>query len=936
FVHQLQTASPFYNIPSARRLTGPLNVSALAQSLTEIVRRHESLRTTFSLLDEQPVQVIAEAVEFNLGVIDLSELSDSERDAELQRQANTEARRPFDLEQGPLFRARLLKLGAEEHVLLLSLHHIISDGWSLEILFRELAVLYNAFCAGQPSPLADLSVQYADYAAWQQQYLQGEVLEGELAYWKAQLEGVPAVLELPTDRPHPAVRSYEGATEKFSLPAELSQKLKELSQGEGVTLFMTLLAAFQVFLARYSGQQDIVVGTPIAGRTRAEEEVLIGLFVNTLALRVDVSGEPTFREVLARVRETCLGAYAHQEIPFEKLVQELRPERSLRHSPLFQVFFQLNAPRESLALSGLNSKPFKAQNETAKFDLTLVLNETADGLAGSLEYSTDLFDPATASRIVSNFSTILSAAVAAPDTRLNALPILTQSERRQLLQEWNHTRRDFRLDQGVDGLFEQQVERTPEAIALICEDEFVSYRELNERANRLAHYLLKHGIGPESLVGVLLERSAETVVALLAVLKAGAAYLPLDTSYPAGRLAVMLEDAKAEAVITREESLRLIPATGMNLICLDREREQIEQEGVQNPVTPGTPGNRAYTIFTSGSTGRPKGVEITRSNLENFLRGMMEWFPMDESDVFAAISTICFDISYLELFVPLLSGARLLVVSRETALDGDQLAHTLEKYGATIMEATPTSWRMLIESGWRGQKGLRALCGGEVLPNELAEALLERGCQLFNLYGPTETTIWSTGEPVKPDTRVTIGRAVANTHLYVVDAWMQPVPIGVTGELYIGGAGVARGYVGAPALTAARFVPDPWSGEAGARLYRTGDLVRWRADGRLECHGRADQQVKIRGHRIEPVEVEEVLNEHELVRASVVVPRDGGPGLDQLLVAYVVPAFAKEENLGRVLRRHLQDRLPDYLVPNVFVELAELPRTSSGKVDRRA
>src|SRR6185369_3045541 len=336
------------------------------------------------------------------------------------------------------------------------------------------------------------------------------------------------------------------------------------------------------------------------------------------------------------------------------------------------------------------------------------------------------------------------------------------------------------------------------------------------------------------------------------------------------------------------------------------------------------------------STGRPKGVEITRSNLENFLRGMMEWFPMGESDLFAAISTICFDISYLELFVPLLSGARLLVVSRETALDGDQLAHTLEKYGATIMEATPTSWRMLIESGWRGQKGLRALCGGEVLPNELAEALLERGCQLFNLYGPTETTIWSTGEPVKPDTRVTIGRAVANTHLYVVDAWMQPVPIGVTGELYIGGAGVARGYVGAPALTAARFVPDPWSGEAGTRLYRTGDLVRWRADGRLECHGRADQQVKIRGHRIEPVEVEEVLNEHELVRASVVVPRDGGPGLDQLLVAYVVPAFAKEENLGRVLRRHLQDRLPDYLVPNVFVELAELPRTSSGKVDRRA
>src|SRR6185369_4402792 len=481
FLDQLQTSSPFYNIVPAQRLTGPLNVSALAHSLTEIVRRHESLRTTFSVHEAQPVQVIAEPGEFNLPVIDLSELSDSERDAELQRQANAEARRPFDLEQGPLFRARLLKLAAEEHVLLLGMHHIISDGWSLEVLFRELAVLYNAFSAGQPAPLADLSVQYADYAAWQQQYLQGEVLERELAYWKGQLEGAPAVLELPTDRPHPAVRSYEGTSEKFSLPAELSGKLKALSHDEGVTLFMTLLAAFQVFLARYSGQQDIVVGTPIAGRTRAEEEVLIGLFVNTLALRVDLSGEPTFREVLARVRETCLGAYAHQEIPFEKLVQELRPERSLRHSPLFQVFFQLNAPRESLALSGLNSKRFKAQNETAKFDLTLVLNETADGLAGSLEYSTDLFDPATASRIIANFSTLLSAAVAAPDTRLNALPMLTQSEREQLLQEWNHARRDFPLDQGADGLFEQQVERTPEAIALISDDEFVNYRELNER-----------------------------------------------------------------------------------------------------------------------------------------------------------------------------------------------------------------------------------------------------------------------------------------------------------------------------------------------------------------------------------------------------------------------------------------------------------------------
>ena len=938
FLDQLETSSSLYNIATARRLKGRLNVSALVQSLNEIVRRHESLRTTFALLEEQPLQLISEAADFNLTVLDLSQLGESEANAEAQRHANAEARQPFDLAQGPLFRARLLKLGAEEHVLLLTLHHIISDGWSIGILFRELAVLYNAFCAEEPAPLAELTVQYADYAAWQRHYLQGEVLERELEYWKEQLQGAPAVLELPTDRPRPAAQSYAGAVEKISLPEELSEKLKELSQREGVTLFMTLLAAFQVLLSRYSGQQDVVVGTPIAGRTRAEEEALIGLFVNTLALRVDLSGGATFRQVLARVRETCLGAYAHQEIPFEKLVEELRPERSLRHSPLFQVFFQLNTPRESLTLSGVKSEPFKHQNETAKFDLTLVLNDTSDGLVGNLEYSTDLFDSSTATRIVNHLSTILSAAVAAPETPLHALPLLTQSEHQQLLQEWNQTRRDFRLDQGVHGLFEQQVERTPEAIALICEDEFVSYRELNERANRFAHYLMKHGIGPESLVGVLLERSADMVVALLAVLKAGAAYLPLDTAFPAGRLSLMLEDARAEALLTHEKWLSLAPPTGIKLISLDGEREQIEQESAQNPVTPGTPANLAYAIYTSGSTGRPKGVEITRGALENSLRGMMECFPLDERDVFAAISTLCFDIAALELFVPLLFGARVLVVRRDVSLDPRQLAHALDNFGATIMEATPTSWRMLLEAGWSGKSGLRALCGGEVLTGELTEALLERGCKLWNLYGPTETTLWSTVEPVERGERVTIGRPVANARLYVVDACMEPVPVGLTGELYIGGEGVARGYMGDPGLTAARFVPDPWSGQVGARLYRTGDLVRWRADGRLEYQGRADQQVKIRGHRIEPAEVEAALNEHELVGMSVVVARDGGPGADQLLVAYIVPALATEENieLSRVLRQYLQQRVPDYMVPNLFVELAQLPRTPSGKVDRRA
>ncbi|HEY7767794.1 non-ribosomal peptide synthase/polyketide synthase [Longimicrobium sp.] len=937
FIDRLQPGSAVYNIPLARRLAGALDVAALERALGEIVRRHEALRTVFAEVDGSPVQVIAPFGGFALPVEDLSELGEADREAEVRRRAGEEPRRAFDLAAGPLFRAALVRVDAEDHVLLLSMHHTVSDEWSMGVLFREMSALYAAYREGRESPLPELPVQYADYAVWQREQLAGAVLDRQLAYWRERLAGAPELLELPTDHPRPAVQTYRGATVPVELSPQLLERLRALGRSDGATLYMTLLSAFQVLLSKYGGSEDVVVGSPIAGRTRREVEELIGFFVNTLVLRADLSGDPSFRETLRRVREAALGADEHQEVPFEKLVAELQPERSLSHSPLFQVMFTLqDAGPGGAALPGLRVGGVGAELASAQFDLSLTLAATPQGLRGGLNYSTDLFDRGTIERMLGHLQRVLEQAAARPEARLSELDLLGEAERRLVLHAWNDTAADYPADRCIHELFQAQAARTPHAVALRFEGESLTYAVLNERANRLAQHLRGHGVGPEVPVGVLMERSVEMVVSLLAVLKAGGAYVPLDPGLPAERLAYMLDDSAVPLVLVQAALREAVPAReGVGVLAVDALAEEVAAESTENP--PGGPGpdSLAYVIYTSGSTGRPKGVMNTHRGVVNLLWSMRGTVAMAPGDRLLAITTFAFDISVLELFLPLLSGARVEILDRFAASDPARLRAAVGAGVGTVLQATPATWRLLLDAGWEGAENLRALSGGEALPGELAARLRERVGALWNVYGPTETTIWSTAQELGAGMdggrgHVSIGAPVANTRVYVLDRYLAPVPAGVPGELYIGGAGVARGYLGRPGLSAERFVPDPFSAESGARLYRTGDRARWRPDGTLEFLGRNDHQVKVRGFRIELGEIEAVLRQHESVTDCVVVTRADVPG-DPRLVAYLV-ADAEAE----AFREHLRRSLPEYMVPAAFVGLDALPLTPNGKLDRKA
>ncbi|MGH7829948.1 MAG: non-ribosomal peptide synthetase, partial [Candidatus Binatia bacterium] len=791
-------------------------------------------------------------------------------------------------------------------------------------LSREISALYEAFSTGRPSPLPDLPIQYPDFALWQRQYLQGETLESQLDYWRQQLAALP-VLELPADRVRPAMQSYRGARHPIALPARLSQALKALSRKQETTLFMTLLAAFQTLLHRYTRQNNIVVGSPVAGRTRAETEELIGFFVNTLVLHGDLSGNPTFLELLARVRDMALGAYAHQDLPFEKLVEELQPERDLSRNPLFQVWFALqNVPRQALELAGSTVKPLEMESRMAKFDLALSMVEVGENLMGSLEYNTDLFESATIARMSGHFETLLEGIVADPGRRLSELPLLTEPERQQLLIQWNDTKKSYPAVQCIHQLFETQAERTPDSVAVSFpstgfgrgEDQQLTYRELNSRANQLAHHLKDLGVGRGELVGICVERSLEMVIGLLAILKAGGAYVPLDPAYPRERLAFMLEDSRAPVLLTQERLLAQLPKMTddsrrttdddaqssfsrstvigprssslqsetrhapcamrrATVICLDADWESIAAESEDNLLVETSPDDLAYVIFTSGSTGKPKGVEISHRAVVNFLHSMRQRPGLTERDTLLSVTTLSFDIAALEIFLPLTVGARLVLVSWETAADGTLLAEKLAQCGATAMQATPATWRLLLEAGWPGGKPFTMLCGGEALSRGLAAALMEKGSSLWNLYGPTETTIWSTLCRVdSKEGRIPIGRPIANTEIYILDSHLQPVPIGIPGDLYIGGDGLARGYLNRPDLTREKFIPHPFSDDPGARLYKTGDLARYLPDGNIEFLGRLDHQVKLRGFRIELGEIETALAQHPAVRETVVLARE--------------------------------------------------------------
>ncbi|MET0622971.1 MAG: amino acid adenylation domain-containing protein, partial [Pyrinomonadaceae bacterium] len=947
FFQQMYPGSSTYNMPVAMRLKGRLDVEHLRAALCEVARRHEVLRTSIDLMGDRPAQLISEEAEIALPVLDLSAVPDDERDAEARRLATEEVTRAFDLRRGPLLRARVLRLSPEEHVLLIVIHHIISDGWSIGVLMNEVVELYDAYTTGREPALPELPIQYADYAVWQREWLTGDVLEEQLAYWRGQLGGAPPVLTLPTDRPRPQVQTLAGAHFEFALPEGLPAGLRQLCRDEGVTMFMLLLAAFQALLSRYSGQTDVTVGTPIAGRNRAEVEGLIGFFANTLVLRADLSGEPTFRELLRRVKKTCLGAYAHQEMPLERMVEELQPERSLSHAPLFQVLFALqNTPAESFNMPGLEMSPAELDLTTTAFDLTLNVEEFGEDIYCRLRYNTDLFEPETVRRMAGHYVTLLGAAAEDAERPVAELPLLSEAERRRALEEWSGGRREPAPDAHVHVLFERQAARTPDGAALVFEGRQLGYAELNRRADQLARHLSGLGVGPESAVAVCVRRSFEMFVGILGVLKAGGAYVPLDPAAPPERVRFVLEDTSASVLLTQRGLAASLPTTRARVICLDENysagEDDAPADGVGGLAPPAlAPDNLAYVIYTSGSTGRPKGVMVSHASLANTIHARFAQIGETPAGTLLQMSYV-FDGSLLSIFCALTQGG-VLVIPREGQQSDPAVAAELIAAGRLPhLYTVPSFYSLLLEQARPGQlDSLRVVTvGAEVCTPQLVgehRRVLPRA-RLFNEYGPTEATVYCAAHECGAEdaarASVPVGRPTCNMRLYVLDRHLQPVPVGVSGGLYVGGPGLARGYLNRAGLTAESFIPNPFSAEPGTRLYRTGDLARHDADGRIVFLGRLDSQVKIRGYRIELEEIEAALGECRAVRQAAAAVREDAPG-DARLVAYLVADDAHAPT-AEDLREHLRARLPDYMVPSAFVFVEELPRTAAGKVDRRA
>jgi amino acid adenylation domain-containing protein len=956
FLDQLEPGSAFYNIPAAVRLHGELDIDALRLTLNEVVRRHESLRTRFVTRDGVAVQEIAASLEMDLSLIDLSRLTDDQRQQRLQAELEMQAAGPFDLAAGPLVRAALFRLGETDHVVSLMLHHIVSDGWSTGVLVRELAALYTAFSRDEPSPLAELPLQYADYAHWQREWLKGDVLDRQLAYWHTQLSGAPALLTLPTDRPRPIMRRHRGAVHGFEIDAATVAGLEALARGVRGTLFMTLAAAFGVLLSRYASQDDICIGTPIANRRHAQTEDMIGFFVNTLVLRQRIDAHASFATLLEQVRETTLGAYGHQDVPFEQLVEALQPQRSLAYSPLFQAMLVLqNATPAAVTLPDLRMEPIAGETTTAKFDLTLTVEQTGDGLLASFEYDTDLFDRATIEQLASHQHRLLAAVAAAPQARLDTLALIDGEVYRRQAAGWHAPLPDYPREATLHGLFEAQAARTPDAVAVSDGDSRIDYATLNRRANCLAHRLRRLGVGPDVRVGLCASRSADLIVGLLAVLKAGGAYLPMDPSYPPERLAYLVEDASPALILTQahlrpELDARGI-AGGLPVICLDEPGPTGSPDGPDadadadagNPVPLARADHLAYVIYTSGSTGRPKGVLSLHRNVVSLFWGARAHFRFGADDTWSLFHSIAFDFSVWEIWGALLHGGRLVIVPHETSRSPDRFHALLARERVTVLNQTPSAFFQLMDHEAR-MPGLPPLSlrtvvfGGEMLHASLLAPWLQRHGDaqpvLVNMYGITETTVHVTWQRVTAelDHPHAIGRAIDNLEVHVFDGQGNPVPMGVVGELHVAGEGLARGYLNRAGLTAQRFVPNPY-GAPGSRLYRTGDLGRRLADGTLEYVGRADHQVKIRGFRIELGEIEAALAHHERVREAVVLVHDDAGG-DRRLVAYVT--CHDEPPTAAALRAHLQRTLPDYMVPSHFVTLERLPLTANGKLDRRA
>ncbi len=945
--HLIDTSA--YHVPRALRIKGPLNIEALEYALNKIVARHEILRTTYQAVDGKPMQFITPSATLDLHRIDLSGLGPEERELEADRILVEEGRRRFDFQKDLMLRAFLLRLDAQEHILLLVSHHIASDGQSKAVLFRELKTFYLAYCAGKTAELPELPIQYSDYAVWQREWLQGEVLEKHLNYWKTQLAGAPMLLELPTDRPRPAAQSFEGARQFLRCPDGMLENFKLLCRQEGATMFMTMLAAFGTLLYRWSGQEDMLIGTPVSGRSRTEVEPLIGYFSNSVVLRVAMGGDPTFLELLRRVKEVSLGAYSHQDLPFEKLVVEMQPQRDLSYSPMYQIMFSVGEHKDlGLELPGLEISPIIIDRGIAKFDMTFGMTELRKDLMCNIEYCTALFDASTMQRLANHLQNLLQGIIADPNQHISELPMLSAEDRREFLFGWNDTHRDYPRDVFVPHLFEQQVEETPDATAVVYEDKRLTYRELNERANQLGHFLKKRGVGPEMRVAVCVERSLEMIVGVMGVMKAGGAYVPLDAMYARERLPIILQDAECPVLLTRRSMLVAVPKTRAEIIALDSEWETVAKESKENPRQETRWDTLAYVVYTSGSTGIPKGVMVTHGGLVNQYRAYEESYEL-RSPVgsWLYMANFSFDVFSSDLTRSLCSGGKMVICPMELLLNPAGLYGLMLREKVDCAEFVPAVLRTLTthlqETNQKLDFMRLLVCSSDAWSMSDCRAVLGV-CgdkpRVINAYGVTEATIDSTYldidslEMLRGEGFVPIGHPFPNTRTYVLDRHMEPCPIGVPGVLYIGGAGVARGYLKRPELSAEKFVRDPFSSEPGARLYNTGDAARYLPGGNIEFLGRTDNQVKIRGFRIELGEIEAVLGKHPTVKQAVVIARELSPG-GLGLVAYVVPADGQGIDVA-TLRAFLKGKMPAYMLPSAFEVLEKIPLNANRKVDRKA
>ncbi|MDZ8030972.1 amino acid adenylation domain-containing protein [Nostoc sp. DedSLP04] len=940
FIDQLYHGSSFYNIPIAFHIKGQLNITALQQSLNEILKRHEIWRTNFTLVNGEPVQEIAPKLTWDLPIINLEYLFGKDWEGEVKKLIAQEVTKPFNLAKGLLVRATLLSLSEEEYVLLVTMHHIITDGWSCGVFLRELSTLYAALSTNQLSALPELPIQYADFAIWQRDRTQGEFLTTKLNYWKQQLSGELPVLQLPTDRPRPSVTTFAGAKQYFTFSAELTDALRQLSQREDATLFMSLLAAFNILLYRYTNQEDIVIGSPIANRNRAELEGMLGLFVNTLVLRNDLSGNPSFCELLRRVREVTLDAYAHQDLPFEMLVEELQPERDLSRNPLYEVMFVLqNTPTSVQEVSGLTLRALEFESGTAQLDIFLSISESREGLTGCLEYNTDIFDSTRITRFINHFQTLLENILANPEERICELSLLSTNEQEQLLLKFNQTRTDYQ-DVCLHQLFEQQVELTPDSVALISQSEKITYRQLNHTVNQLAYYLQKQGVTKETFVALCLERSIDMVTGILAILKAGGAYIPLDPSYPVERLNFMLSDSQASILITHHKIVEKLSLSSPKIVYLDIQKDEIARESQENPINISSSDNLAYIIYTSGSTGTPKGVLGNHRGTVNGLHWLWKTYPFNPEEVCCQKTAISFIDSVWEIFAPLLQGIPIVIINNATLLDPQLFIEALAHHKVTRIILVPSLLRLLLDNYHHLTNKLSQLklwiTSGEALSVNLAKSFRELipFAGLINLYGSSEVsanaTYYDTSLLSDQANSVPIGRPIDNTQVYVLDRNLQLTPVGVVGELYIGGDGLAKGYLHRLELTAERFIDNPFV--LGNKLYKTGDFARYLNDGNIEYWGRHDEQVKIRGFRVELGEISTAITEHPDVKESVVILSNDTQE-SQLLIAYVV---TQNQDIAAQLLPYLQQKLPNYMLPSSFVVLNAFPLTPNGKVDKRS